>query len=183
MHMEKTTSRLVRSLPNIITSIRIFGTVGLLFIEPFSALFYAVYTASGVSDALDGWLARKLRVVSEFGSKLDSAADLAFYAVMIIRIFPVLWERLPRVIWIGVGAVVALRLISYGVAAVKYRSFASLHTLLNKVTGAAVFALPYVIRTSFATPFCWGLCALSGTGTIQELAMHIRGKEYGRKNG
>lgn len=179
MITDKKASWFLRNLPNFITSLRIVGTAGLLFIEPFSALFYAVYTLSGMSDAVDGWLARKLDIVSDFGSKLDSAADLMFYAMMIIRIFPVLWVTLPKVIWIGVGAVVALRLVSYAVAAVKYHRFASLHTLLNKITGAAVFALPYIIKTSVATPFCWGLCALSGAGTLQELTMHLRSKEYG----
>lgn len=181
MSTDKKNSWFIRNLPNMITSLRIVGTAFLLFLEPFTAVFYAVYTLSGLSDALDGWLARRLNIVSDFGSKLDSAADLMFYAMMIIRIFPVLWATLPRVIWIGVGAVVALRLVSYGVAAAKYHRFASLHTLLNKITGAAVFALPYMIKTSIATPFCWGICALSGAGTLQELTMHIRSKEYGQK--
>lgn len=163
--METSRSLIVRQIPNCITALRIAATAALLFLQPMTQFFFIIYTLAGATDALDGWLARKLHVCSDFGSKLDSAADLMFYAMMIIRIFPVLWETLPRAIWFGVGAVVLLRLISYIVAAVKLRRFASTHSILNKLTGAAVFALPYIIRTAVATPYCWSLCALSGIGT------------------
>ena len=42
------------SVPNILTAVRIAGAVCLLFAAPLSVFFYAVYTVSGVSDALDG---------------------------------------------------------------------------------------------------------------------------------
>lgn len=167
-----------RHLPNCITALRIIATAVLLFISPFTAAFYVVYTLAGVSDVLDGWLARRLKLTSEFGAKLDSAADLLFYAVMIIRIFPVLWDVLPRVIWIGVAAVVLVRIVCYLFVAVKHHRFASLHTYMNKITGALVFALPYVIKTPIAPPYCWILCAVSSAGTLEEFAIHIRSKEY-----
>lgn len=177
--METVKSPFIRRIPNCITALRIAGTAALLFLQPLTQAFFIIYTLAGATDAIDGWLARKLRVASDLGAKLDSAADLMFYAMMILRIFPVLWEVLPQVVWIGVGTVVLLRLVSYGVAAVKFHHFASTHSILNKLTGAAVFALPYIIRTSFATPYCWGLCALSGAGTLQELITHITRKEIG----
>lgn len=172
----------LRHLPNCITALRFVGTICLLFLAPFTAVFYIIYTLAGISDVLDGWIARKLRLTSDFGAKLDSAADLVFYAMMFIRIFPALWAGLPRVIWLGVILVVALRLVSYTFAAIKYHRFASLHTYMNKVTGAAVFALPYLARTVAITPFCWGLFVLSLAGTVEELIIHIRAKEYNPKN-
>lgn len=176
--METSKSPFVRQIPNCITALRMAATAALMFLEPLSEIFFIVYTLAGATDVLDGWLARKLRVMSDFGSKLDSAADLMFYAMMIIRIFPVLWAVLPRVIWIGVGAVVLLRLVSYIVAAVKLHRFSATHTILNKLTGAAVFALPYIIRSTVATPYCWGLCALSGIGTMRDFI--TVGKAAGR---
>lgn len=170
--------RLYRNLPNMITVLRIIGTVMLLFISPLTKAFYIIYTLSGISDALDGWLARHLKLSSPLGAKLDSAADLLFYSVMFIRIFPMLWEGLPRIIWLGVALVVFLRLCSYAIAAIKFRRFASLHTLMNKLTGAAVFALPYILHTPILTAYCWGLFVLSGCGTVEELTLHIRSDKY-----
>jgi len=178
MDSERTTGRFLSQIPNIITSLRVIGTACLLWLKPFSTPFYVVYTLSGLSDALDGWIARKFRLISDLGAKLDSAADLMFYTVMILRIFPVLWDTLPKGIWFCVGTVVLLRLICYGYAAVKFRRFASLHTILNKITGAMVFVLPYIIQTPIAFPFCLGIFVVSGLGTTQELLIHIRSSEY-----
>ena len=86
--------RIISAIPNFITSLRIVGTASLFLIDPLSELFYLIYTLSGLSDAVDGWVARATKTTSELGSKLDTAADLLFYAVMIIRIFPELWARL-----------------------------------------------------------------------------------------
>lgn len=168
-------------LPNIITCFRIMGTFGLLFLEPLSPIFYIVYTLAGASDILDGCIARMMKTTSELGAKLDSIADLMFYAVMLIKIFPIMWIRLSRTIWIVVGMILVLRAISCTVAAVRERRFASLHTYWNKLTGAAVFSIPYIIQQPIANPFCWGVCGIAGIATIRELMMHIRGKAYVEK--
>ena len=178
METSAPSNRLYRNLPNAITILRIIGTAVLLFIPPLTKEFFILYTLAGISDALDGWLARRLNLSSPLGAKLDSAADLMFYTVMFIRIFPMLWAALPRIIWLGVALVVLLRLCSYATAAIKFRRFASMHTLMNKLTGAAVFALPYILHTSILTAYCWGLFVLSGCGSAEELALHIRSSEY-----
>ena len=63
-----------------------------------------IYTITGVTDVLDGAIARKYGTTSEKGAKLDSIADLLFYTLILIRIFPVMWVTLPKKIWIMVGA-------------------------------------------------------------------------------
>ena len=65
-------------MANIITGIRILCSIALLFFPAFSPSFYALYIAAGVSDMIDGTVARKTGTASEFGSKLDTAAD--FYS-------------------------------------------------------------------------------------------------------
>jgi len=178
MHKEGQTLFSGKNIPNFITSLRLVGTGCLLFIQPLTTAFFVVYTVSGLSDLLDGWIARATNTVSELGAKLDSIADLSFYTVMVVRIFPVLWEVLPRVFWAGLGAVILVRVCSYSLAAVKYRRFASLHTKLNKLSSATVFFVPYVIELPAGEPFCWLVCAIAGTAAVEELIIHIRSKEY-----
>lgn len=166
------------TIPNLITSLRIAGTICLLFIPPLTPIFLILYTFTGITDVLDGLIARITRTSSEFGAKLDSIADLLFYTVMLIRIFPVMWIRLPVEIWYAIGAILMLRLLAYVVAAIRYRRFASLHTYLNKLTGAAVFCVPYVILQSFAVPACWGVCGIAAASSVEELLIHICRREY-----
>ncbi len=166
------------TIPNFITCIRLLGTVALPFTSLFSMEFYVVYTICGISDILDGWLARILKQNSEFGSRLDSVADLLFYFVMLLMVFPVLWKKLPWQIWIAVAFIIVLRLVSYCLAAVKYRCFASVHTYANKVTGLLMFTVPYFLPLPFMAIGCIIVCAATMLSSIEEFLIHLLAKEY-----
>ena len=168
----------IKNIPNFITMLRIVGTICLFFIEPFTATFFIVYSIAGITDVLDGFVARRLNASTEFGAKLDSASDLIFYAVMILRIFPELLKIIPVGIWIAVCAIIAIRLASYITAVIKYHCFASLHTYLNKLTGFAVFVTPYFYLTSYMTVFCIVLCVIAFASSTEELCTHLTRDTY-----
>ncbi len=152
---------MLRHIPNCITCLRILGTVALLFTEPLSAKFFWVYLFTGVTDVLDGFIARTFNLTSEFGAKLDSVSDLLFYGVSLSMIMPVLWRVLPRVIWIAVAVVLLFRSLAYIFAAVRLHEFASSHSYLNKLTGLCVFAIPFVLTLKYAAEICWVFCTVS----------------------
>ena len=166
------------NIPNCITAVRIVGTVVLLFLAPLTTVFFIIYTLCGFSDILDGWVARKTNSISEFGAKLDSVADLLFYTLVMIKLLPVLWRLLPTWIWYIVGGIVLVRLIAYLTAAIKFRRFASLHTKMNKITGAAVFLLPYFLAFPCAETYCFIVVGIACVSSIEELVLHISRKEY-----
>lgn len=161
-----------------ITSLRIAFSLFLPFFPLNSAGFFAVYTVTGLTDVLDGWLARKTGTASQFGARLDSIADLLFYTVMLLRVFPILWTTLPVNIWYAVAVILILRISAYGTAAVKYRRFASLHTYLNKVTGGAVFLIPFLLATAYAAVYCWITCAIAAAASLEELVIHLSRQTY-----
>ena len=166
------------NLPNAITALRILGTVCLLFLLPHSPWFILIYTLAGITDALDGYIARKTGQTTTFGAKLDSAADLIYYGVMLLRIFPVLLELLPWQLWVMVVTVLMVRLSAYLVAAIKYRRFAAQHTWLNKATGLMVFAIPYLLVTPVGVGFCWVVGVVALLASAEELVLHLVNKEY-----
>ena len=161
-----------------ITAVRMAASLILLIFPLRSAWFLAVYTLAGLTDALDGWLARKTGTASAFGARLDSIADLLFYGVLLLRLFPVLRQALPVSVWYVVTAVALVRMVAYAVAAVKYHRFASLHTWLNKLTGGAIFLLPYILAISTGVVYNWTVCALACAASLEELAIHLRQKRY-----
>ena len=167
-----------KNLPNAISILRIVGTIWLLLMKPLTPLFFVVYTVTGVTDVLDGAIARRYGTESELGARLDSIADLLFYTLILIRIFPVLWATLPKVIWVVVGMILLIRFISYGLAAFKYHLFASVHTYLNKFTGLMVFGVVYAIGSPIAVPYCWLVCLVAMLGSLEELFIHVTSKEY-----
>lgn len=181
MQKGKTSVLANKNLPNYITTIRILGTIALLFMAPLTPEFLIIYAISGLTDAIDGTIARKMGTISDFGSKLDSIADMLLYLVMLVKIFPVLWVRLPHSIWIFVGVILFVRLCAYIVAAKKYRKFAAQHTYMNKITGLVVFLIPFAIATKFAVAYCWSVCVVAVAASLEELVIHITAKEYNPK--
>ena len=166
------------NIADTITSVRIAAALLMLFLPLRSAGFLAIYTIAGLTDALDGWLARKTGVAGDFGARLDSITDLLFCAVLLLRLFPVLWQTLPAEIWHAAAGILFVRLVACGVAAIKYRRVAFLHTRLNKLTGAAIFLLPYVIAVSAGVVYSRAVCLLAFAAAFEELAIHLCRKEY-----
>ena len=51
-----------------VTSMRMVATLFLIFVPLRSIWFLAIYTFAGLTDVLDGWLARRSEKASEFGA-------------------------------------------------------------------------------------------------------------------
>lgn len=168
----------ILTVPNCITALRIVGAITLFFLAPLSGVFYIVYSLCGLSDVLDGFIARSTGSAGEFGAKLDSVADLLFYTAMLVKILPTLWALLPRWIWIAVGLILLVRFAAYLIAAFRYRRFASLHTYLNKLTGLILFAVPYFLGLPFGRAYCFLVCIVAALSSTEELIMHLLSTEY-----
>ncbi len=169
------------NVANFITMLRIVGTFILLFIKPLSTAFFTIYTLTGITDVLDGFIARITHTASKFGAKLDSVADMSFYAVMLIKILPVLKSKISMQLQLAVVIILIVRICSYVLAAVKYRQFASLHTILNKLCGFGVFCVPYASILPFAVTIYWVVCGIAALAAAEELVIHW--KRGGVKSG
>ena len=168
----------ILTVSNGITTLRIIGSVALVFLGYTSPLFIVIYTLTGLTDVLDGWIARLTGTAGKFGATLDSIADLLFYTVMTVKFLPVLLKTLPVEIWYGVTVVLLIRLSAYTTTAIKYHSFASLHTILNKLTGGAVFLMPYAVFLSWERVYGWIVVAIAFIASSEELIIHLSRKSY-----
>ena len=130
-------------MANFISVIRIVCSIILLFCPVFSPAFYVLYITAGVSDMIDGTVARKTGTVSELGSKLDSAADFVFVVVCLIKLIPAIHIPIWLIIWMIVIAVIKVINLIRGYVARK--EIVACHTVMNKVTGLLLFVLPLTI--------------------------------------
>ena len=124
-------------IPNIISTLRILGAVFLLFLYPASVAFWVIYIFCGVSDMLDGFLARQLHIESKAGAVLDSVADICFVACCAIRLIPVV--QIPTWLWIWAVVIVAIKFVNQVSALIVCKRFCFLHTRANKLTGLLLF--------------------------------------------
>ena len=86
----------------------------LLFFPALSPAFLVLYTAGGISDMIDGAVARRTGTVNDFGSKLDTFADIMFAAVCLIKLLPVLDVPVWLYVWVAVIAVIKFSSITAG---------------------------------------------------------------------
>ena len=145
-------------LPNIITLLRIAGSLGLLLCDVTGVAIWIIYALCGISDIADGWLARKLKCVTTTGALLDSVADICFVACCAWKLLPIL--DLPQWLWLWAGVIVVIKVVNQISAVVMYGRFCFPHTLVNKATGFLLFiavpmtfwsVIPIVIVASVAT--------------------------------
>lgn len=153
-------------MANTITGIRILCSIALLSFPVFSPAFYVLYLIAGISDMIDGTVARKTGTVSEFGSKLDTAADLVLVIVCLIKMIPVLDIPTWLIVWIAVIALIkGINIIS---GYVTRKEFAAAHTVMNKLTGIMLFLLPLTISIMDLKYSGVYVCALATFAAIQE---------------
>lgn len=168
----------IKYLANGITISRIISSAFMLFTEPLSLEFYFLYTFSGITDMVDGTIARKMHTESKAGAVLDSVADLTFLLVAFIKLFPTLSHAFPPWILSAVIIIAVIRLSAYAVGALKFHKFIALHTIANKITGALLFCVPYIflrIDINFVSII---LCVIAGISAVEELLINIKMVQY-----
>lgn len=161
---------------NCISVARIVLTLALLLTKPFSMAFLAIYLAAGASDALDGYIARKTQTTSKLGEKLDSAADVVLVAILLVILFSTVSFEKWVFIWIGVIAF--LKLLSVIIVYSKYKLFGMLHTVANKITGLLLFLFPLLYSWVHADALIYALCAAATLTAVEELAINILSKQW-----
>lgn len=178
-------NKFVKSIPNMITGLRIIGSVAFLFLRPLSLEFYIVYGFCGLTDILDGFIARRLHIQSELGSMLDSFADIIFYIAMAIKIVPIALQYYTYVHWILVAVVISIHGAAYVICALKFKRFSAVHTYANKAMSALIFLIPY----SFIgfIPLLYNLYFFIGSGialysALEMVLIHSISNEYDETN-
>jgi len=89
---------LLSSIPNLITLGRLIAVplmVWLIATDALSAAFW-LFVAAGISDGVDGFIAKRFRVESELGSYLDPIAD----KVMLVGVYVTLGVQSYIALWL-----------------------------------------------------------------------------------
>jgi CDP-diacylglycerol--glycerol-3-phosphate 3-phosphatidyltransferase len=134
----------IRQIPNILSISRILISIVLFFLFENLYIFITFYLFEGLTDILDGHLARKLHAKSSLGSKLDSIGDFVFYVLLITYLIAKHGEILMQ--YFGFIIIVFLfRVINIIFGFIKYKQLVMIHTIANKITGFLVFLLPILI--------------------------------------
>jgi CDP-diacylglycerol--glycerol-3-phosphate 3-phosphatidyltransferase len=165
----------ILTIPNLITIYRLLAFPLILYfaIAGKESLFAIFLIINLVSDAIDGFIARRFNMETEIGAKLDSFADnltyvLVFVGIYIFKLEELLPYKVSFLIFIGI------LLLTVVLSLVKFGKFPSLHMYITKIGGyiqGAFFICLFTI--GFVTPFyyfviCWGIL-----GAIESIAIQL----------
>ena len=128
--------------------------------------FWELYVIAGITDMLDGFLARRWGVESKFGARLDSMADFVFVLVVGYKLFP--WLKLPTALWMMIGLIAMVKVINAISSFVVKHRVAFLHTKANKLTGFLLFIGVMAIGQSYFIPVAWAVACIALFAAIQE---------------
>lgn len=165
----------MKLIPNFISFSRIIFSLILIFVKPLSIIFYVIYLICGFSDIMDGFIARSTGTASVLGAKIDSVADMAMVGVLLIVLYPIINPDRKIVIWIITIAII--RFAAMAIAIKKYKTFASIHTYGNKITGIVLFMVPILLHYIFAIELMYIICAMASLSAIEELVIQIVSSE------
>ena len=188
----------VKQLPNLVSLIRLAAAAGIAVttaVVGSRLLFLVLLTVALITDALDGFLARRLHAESELGRKLDSWGDYAVVAAVAYG----LWELWPDLVhreaaWLIIGLAACFAIVIYGL--VRWRRILAYHTIASKAfavilpIGLAILllgwsAVPFhvailvqIVAAAEEFAIAWVLPGYSGqvSGIRQALAYRREGK-------
>ena len=148
----------------------------LILLVPLSPEFLILYAIIGLTDVLDGQVARRTKSVSMYGGVFDSIADAMVAVILLYCLIPLLvWEEW-MVMWIA--AIAAVRLVSLGIGTGRFGKPAFVHTYLNKVAGLLLFLTPFLLVV-FDVPFVVMLvCSVTTVSAFEYLYINCSSKGF-----
>ena len=134
------------NIPNLLSLFRIIATPFLLLSGwmEMPTLFYIIFIAMLLSDALDGFIARALHQTSSLGARLDTYGDILTYLATLGAAW-LLWPALIQQELHYIIAAAVLYAIPALFSLIKFSKLASYHTWITKISailmGAGVVIL------------------------------------------
>lgn len=167
-----------RFIADILTSLRIPCGLLMLFSPPFSRRFFIFYLLGGLTDAVDGTVARRYGSASPSGAVFDTAADIVFTAAALITILR--GAVIPRRFVLPIVLIAAVKAAGILIGSVRYHRFVTIHSAPNRLTGAVLFILPLFLGSGCARQLreaaLIAACIIAGAAAVLELIQICRGK-------
>jgi cardiolipin synthase len=163
------------TIPNMISAYRlIIDPVILYFIISGKENLFAIFlTINLLSDALDGFLARKLKQETELGARLDGFADNFTYVLAFIGIFVFKMDDI-RPHLVSFIIMITMLVSTVIVSLIKFRKFPSYHLYTTKIGGyieGGFFICLFLI--GFITPYYYFMVAWAIMGAIECIAINL----------
>lgn len=157
---------MLKQLPNIITISRIIIAISLLFILEHQILLLSLYLICGLTDILDGYIARRYKLTTILGARLDSLADM----VMFVVVFAVLvnWFKWTILVIAFALGIALIRFMNIIIGLIIHKRLVLIHTIMNKITGLILFLLPLLLTVWYSNTLLIIILMIGFIATVEE---------------
>ncbi|NKQ37026.1 MAG: CDP-alcohol phosphatidyltransferase family protein [Chloroflexi bacterium] len=166
----------MKTIPNLLTALRlllipILWALAWLQLPVFVGIGLLI---AGLTDALDGTIARKLNQVTRFGSKFDTLADSLLVisaCAWLLMLRPVVFTQHPAAWLTAVVLSLAFTLVGW----FKFRRFANLHLYTTKAAGTAacIFAVHAFLSGYYSVLLFYAAVGLFILSAIETLVLQL----------
>ena len=156
----------MKRIPNLLSMSRIVLCLPLLLVDAMTLPFWTLYVIAGLTDMLDGFLARRWGVESKFGARLDSLADFMLVLAVGYKLFP--YMKLPTELWMMIGLIALVKMVNAICSYVVRHRIEYLHTKANKLTGFLLFIGMMIVGQSYFIPVAWVIACIALFAAIHE---------------
>ncbi len=167
------------NIPNVLSGYRILA-LPVLFWAMFSnndKLFIILLSANLISDILDGFIARRFNMQTEFGARLDSIADIGTYICAFSGMFYFHYDFIQEHVF-EFSLMMGLYIIPQLISLIKFKRSPSLHLYSNKITGyiQGIFIFTFFNFGNYP-PYFYFMIVFSALAYFEELVCVLYLKE------
>jgi cardiolipin synthase (CMP-forming) len=169
----------IYTIPNFLSAYRLvaFPFILWMVLSGRENLFVGFLIANLITDVLDGFIARRFKMQTQLGARLDSIADTGTYILAFLGIIFFQREFLKEH-WPGLSLFVALYFISWLVTMLKFGRICGLHLYVFKATGYLQGIFFALLFTGTAPDWYYYLMISVGCwANIEEIIIFILLKE------
>ena len=129
----------------------------------------AMFIVIGITDKLDGVLARYLDQCTPLGAKLDTIADMVFYPLIALWLYR-FESQVADGWWLWIFILLGLFFIKMGVGKIKFGYIPAFHTIGAKTFSASLyfFMIIAILRPEIASQLFPFMCVIGYANQLEE---------------
>ncbi|MDR2047364.1 MAG: CDP-alcohol phosphatidyltransferase family protein [Clostridiales bacterium] len=175
---------MIKKVPNILSVTRIAGALSLVLfaVLNLNAVYVVVYIVCGITDVLDGTIARRYNATSKLGATLDTAGDLllifsAFFSALFIL---GLYKTIKFGVLLWAISALLFRVFNLILTRIKFKFWNGMHTYATKIAGAVTFFIVpvSVIMGRIYEPLVIALSVLINIASAEETLLLLTRSSY-----
>jgi len=164
-----------KQIANILTSLRCALGVVLLCFNDITKEFIMIFTFTGLTDLIDGPIARKTNSISLLGSRLDTIADIIVYSSLLKIAIAKNLIKNDFLVWIVCAFLIYI--LSPVISFIKFHKAYFIHSWSAKILGFSCFLIPFFIYFLLFDTYLVFLCVLISISACENVIMQLLSKK------